>query len=104
MGGPSNRQHAFRRPFVCATVRADCCLPPPDHMLFSIFPNSPPGSTVWIGDSASPVRGTGSGKFVYNKRRPLSAEAFLLIGDGKKLKVECFGSLDVVFHSFFFLL
>ena len=25
-------------------------------------------------------------------------EAFLLIGDGRKLKVECFGSLDVVFH------
>ena len=42
--------------------------------------------------------GAGSGKFVYNKRRPLPGEAFLLIGDGRKLKVKCFGSLDVVFH------
>ena len=71
---------------------------PPDRMLFSIFPNSPSGSTVWIGDSASSVHGTGSGKFVYNKRRPLPGQAFFLIGDGRKLKVECFGSLDVVFH------
>ena len=68
-----------------------------DRMLSSI-PNSPSGSTVWIGDSASSVHGTGSGKFVYNKRRPLPGEAFLLIGDGRKVKVECFGSLDVVFH------
>ena len=44
---------------------------PPDRMLSSIFPNSPSGSTVWIGDSASSVHGTGSGKFVYNKQRPL---------------------------------
>ena len=70
----------------------------PHYMLPSTFPNSPPGSTVWIGDSASSVHDTGSGKFVYNKRRPLPAEAFLLIGDGRKLKVECLGSLDVVFH------
>ena len=67
-------------------------------MLSSMFSNSPPGATVWIGDSASSVHGTGSGKFVYTKRRPLPAGAFLLIGDGRKLKVECFGSLDVVFH------
>ena len=71
---------------------------PPDRMLSSIFSNSPSGSTVWIGDSASSVHGTGSDKFLYNKRRPLPGEAFLLIGDGRKLKVECFGQLDVVFH------
>ena len=71
---------------------------PPDRMLSSIFPNSPSGSTVWIGDSASSVHGTGSGKFVYNKRRPPPPVASLLIGDGRKLKVECFGSLDVVLH------
>ena len=64
---------------------------PPDRMLSSFLPNSPSGSTVWIGDSASSVHGTGSGKFVCNKRRPLPDEAFLLIDDGRKLKVECFG-------------
>ena len=91
-GGMSSGGHFF-----CATVRADCCLPPRSHVALN-FPNSPPGSTVWIGDSASSVHGTGSGKFVYNKRRPLSAEVFLLIGDGRMLKVGCFRSLDVVFY------
>ena len=41
---------------------------------------------------------TDPGKFVYNKRRPLPAEEFLLAGDGRKLEVECFGLLDVVLH------
>ena len=67
-------------------------------MLSSIFPTGPPTRLSGIGDSASSVHGTGSGKFVHNKRRPLPGEAFLLIGDGRKLKVQCFGSLDVVFH------
>ena len=67
-------------------------------MLFSIFPNSTHDSTIWIGDSAPSVNGIDSGKFVYNKRRPLPAATFLLAGDGRKLKVECFGSLDVVLH------
>ena len=99
MGGPANRRYAFRRPFFALqSVLIAAYPPPPDHMLPSIFPNSPPGSTVWIGDSASSVHGTDSDKFVYNKRRPLYTEASLLIGDGRKLKVECCGSLDVVFH------
>ena len=42
---------------------------------------------------------TGSGRLVYSKRHPLSAEAFHLIGDGRKLnKGGVFGLLDVVFH------
>ena len=97
MGGAANRRHASRRPLF-ALQSALTAAYPPNHILSSIFPNSPSSSTVWIGDSASCVHGTGSGKFVYNKRRPLPGEAFLLIGDGRKLKVECFGSLDVVFH------
>ena len=44
------------------------------------------------------MHGTGSSIFVYNKRRPLPAEAFLLASDGRKLKVEWFGLLDVVSH------
>ena len=78
-----------------ATVHADCC---PSHVVLDFSQQPPPGSTVWIGHSASSVHRTGSGKFVYHKRRPLPAEAFLLIGDGRKLKMECFGSLDVVLH------
>ena len=42
------------------------------------------------------MHGTGSGKFVYNKRRPRFAGAFLFIGEGRKLRMEWFGSLDVV--------
>ena len=49
---------------------------PSRHMLSSSIPKSPPGTTVWIGDSTSSVNGTGSGKFVYNKRRSLPAESF----------------------------
>ena len=44
------------------------------------------------------MHGTGSGKFVYNKRRLLPVEALLLIGDGRKLEVEWFVSLDIVLH------
>ena len=89
--------HILPAAIFCATVCADCCLPP-HHMLSLTFPNSPPGSTVWIADSVSSVDGTGSGKFVYNKRRPLPAEALLLTDDGRKLKMECLGLLDVVLH------
>ena len=66
-------------------------------MLSFIFSNSPPGSTIWISVSTPYVHGTGSGKLVYNKRHPLSAKAFVVIDDdSRKLKVECFGPLDVV--------
>ena len=67
----------------CATVRADRCLPLPSHGP-RVFQTAP-GSTVWIGDSASSVHVTDSGKFVYSKWHPLPAEAFLLIGVGRKL-------------------
>ena len=44
------------------------------------------------------MHGTGSGKLVYNKQHLLPAEAFLLIGDVRKVKVACFGLLDIVLH------
>ena len=62
----------------------------------SLFPHAPPGSSIWVGDSGSSVHGTGSDQFVYNKRLPLPEETCLHIGNSLKLKVEWFGSLDVV--------
>ena len=66
--------------------------------LSSFFPNAPPGSSIWIGDSGSSVHGTGCDQFVYNKRIPRPEETYLHIGNGQNLKVEWFGSLDVVLH------
>ena len=44
------------------------------------------------------MHGTGSDQFVYNKRLPRPEETYLHIGNGHRLKVEWFGSLDVVLH------
>ena len=60
-------------------------LPTPPITCCPQFFQTAPGSTVWIGDSASSVYVTGSGNLVYSKRHPLPAEAFLLLGDGRKL-------------------
>ena len=70
----------------------------PLRYLSSLFPNAPPGSSIWVGDSGSSVHGTDSDQFVYNKRLPRLEETYLHIGNVHKLKVEWFGSLDVVLH------
>ena len=70
----------------------------PLRHLSSLFPHAPPGSSIWVGDSGSSVHGTGSDQFVYNKRLPHPEETYLHIGNGHRLKVEWFGSLDVVLH------
>ena len=70
----------------------------PLRHLSPLFPPAPSGSSIWVGDSGSSVLGTGSDQFVYNKRLPRPEETYLHIGNGHKLKVEWFGSLDVVLH------
>ena len=91
-----HRPGFYRWLFHCATVRADCCIPPPSHVPRFFQTDSRIDNLDC--DSASSVYGAVFSKFVCNNRRPLPAEAFLLTGDGRKLKVECFGSLDVVLH------
>ena len=44
------------------------------------------------------MHGTGSDQFVNNKRLSRPEETYLHIGNGHKLMVEWFGSLDVVLH------
>ena len=80
----------------CFTLQFNTALPL--RHLSSLFPHAPPGSSIWVGDSGSSVHGTGSDQFVYNKRLPRPEETYLHIGNGHRLKVEWFGSLDVVLH------
>ena len=84
-------RHCFTLQFALNTALPLC------H-LSSLFLHAPPGSSVWVGDSGSSVHGTGSDQFVYNKRLPRPEETYLHIGNGHILKVEWFGSLDVVLH------
>ena len=80
----------------CFTLQFNTALPL--RHLSPLFPHAPPGSSIWVGDSGSSVHGTGSDQFVYNKRLPRPEETYLHIGNGHRLKVEWFGSLDVVLH------
>ena len=89
--GMRSDRHCFTLQFALNTAL-------PLRHLSSLFPHAPPGSSIWVGDSGSFVHGTGSDQFVYNKRLPRPEEAYLHIGNGHKLKVEWFGSLDVVLH------
>ena len=40
--GAVHRPVFYRRPFVCATVRVDCCLPPPITCYPRFYPTAPP--------------------------------------------------------------
>ena len=83
--------------FIALKFALTAAYPPPITCSPRFFQIDP-----WIDcldcDSASSAYMTDPSKFVYNKRRPLPAEAFLLTDDGRKLKVECFGSLNIVWH------
>ena len=87
--GMGSDRHCFTLQFALNTA-------PTLRYLSSLFPHAPPGSLIWVGDSGSSVHGTGSDQSVYNKRLPRSEETYLHMGNGHKLKVEWFGSLDVV--------
>ena len=82
----------------CFTLQFTLNTALPLRHLSSLFPHAPPGSSIWVGDSGASVHGTGSDQFVYNKRLPRPEETCLHIGNGLKLTVEWFGSLDVVLH------
>ena len=51
-----------------------------------------------IGDSGASEHTFGDGTHVRNKRLPAAEEAYLIIGDGERLPVECYGDLDLIFH------
>lgn len=69
-------------------------------MLPAVFPTEIDGSSLRLGDNGSRVYEISSSAMVYNSssRPPLPGERFLLIGDGKKVEVQCFGSSDLLLH------
>ena len=56
------------------------------------------GATTVIGDSGASRHTFGDGTHVRNKRLPAAEEAYLIIGNGKRLSVACYGDLDLVLH------
>ena len=64
----------------------------------AIFASKRPGATIVIGDSGGLRHTFGDGTHVRNKRLPAAEEAYLMIGDGERLPVECYGHLDLVLH------
>ena len=75
----------------------------PSHVLSALIPSKIqqeiPGMSLWVADSASTVNASGNGDRVYNRRTPEPHEATLMVGDGRKMQVEYYGDLDVVFCS-----
>ena len=56
------------------------------------------GATTVIGDSGASRHTFGDDTIVRNKRLPAAEEAYLIIGDGERLPVACYGDLDLVLH------
>ena len=67
------------------------------HLWSFLGPVTTERSLVGCG-TGTVMHGTGSDQFVYNKRLLRPEETYVHIGNGHKLKVEWFGSLDVVLH------
>ena len=56
------------------------------------------GATTVIGDSGASKHTFGDDTYVRNKRLPAAEEAYLIIGDGERLPVACYGDLGLVLH------
>ena len=65
------------------------------HMLATIAASAPSNCMVWTGDSAASVHGLGDGTHVYNRRAPMSGEEYLALGDGRVIRVDYYGDLDL---------
>ena len=64
----------------------------------AVFASKRLGATTVIGDSGALRHTFGDGTHVRNKRLPAAEEAYLIIGDGERLPVACYGDLDLVLH------
>ena len=53
-------------------------------------------ATTVIRDSGASRHTFGNDTHVRNKRLPAAEEAYLIIGDGERLPVACYGDLDLV--------
>ena len=62
----------------------------------AVFASKRLGATIIIGDSGASRHTFGDGTHVRNKRLPAAKEAYLIISDGERLPVACYGDLDLV--------
>ncbi|CAM9775298.1 unnamed protein product, partial [Hapterophycus canaliculatus] len=49
-------------------------------------------------DSGASIHCVRDAQHVRNQRAPRPGEEYMVVGDGNKLRVECFGDLDLVLH------
>ena len=68
------------------------------HVVSAVFASKRLGATTVIGDNGASKHTFGDGTHVRNKRLPAAEEAYLIIGDGERLPVACYGNLDLVLH------
>ena len=68
------------------------------HVVSAVFASKRLGATTVIGDSGASRHTFGDGTHVRNKRLPAAEEAYLIIDDGERLPLECYGDLDLVLH------
>ena len=68
------------------------------QVVSAVFASKRLGATTAIGDSGASRHTFGNGTHVRNKRLLASEEAYLIIGDGERLPVACYGDLDLVLH------
>ena len=68
------------------------------HVMSAVFASKRLGATTVIGNSGASRHTFGDGTHVRNKRLPSAEEAYLIIGDGERLPVACYGDLDLVLH------
>ncbi|CAM9981893.1 unnamed protein product, partial [Ascophyllum nodosum] len=68
------------------------------HVMSAVFASKLLGATTVIGDSGASRQTFDDGTHVRNKRLPAAEEAYLIIGDGERLPVACYGDLDLGLH------
>ena len=70
-------------------------------VLNSAFASQPHNSRsdVWIGDSGASCHMTNDASKMYCMRPPHFDQREVIASDGTRLKVECVGNIDVVFHG-----
>ena len=88
--GPGPTDYVLQLP-----TSESCFLP---HVMSAVFASKRLGATTVIRDSSASRHTFGDGTHVRNKRLPAAEEAYLIIDDGERLPVACYGHLDLVLH------
>ena len=57
------------------------------------------GDDAWIADSGASCHMTPECSKMYNIRPPPPGREAIMVRDGRRLQVECVGSIDMIFHG-----